>query len=251
MPRPHYARGGHELQARYSADCASLHIARRPRALERGGDCSTALRMFTPEVFAENDPGVITAMIDRAGLAVLVTHGPDGLFATHLPVLQEDGVLIGHLARQNPHRDRAGPGEALLIFRGPEAYVSPSWYPSKAEHGRAVPTWNYEAVHVYGGLAWFDDGHRLLDHVAQLSRSHEAGREQPWSISDAPAGYIDRLIGGIVGLELRPTRIEAKRKLSQNKSATDHQGVVTGLKTESRAAAALVADLMHAERLGG
>ena len=204
--------------------------------------------MFTPDAFVEVDAVEIAAMMDRTGLAVLVTHGPDGLFATHLPVQQEDGLLITHLARQNPHRDRAGPGEALLIFGGPEAYVSPSWYPSKAEHGRAVPTWNYEAVHVYGELSWFEDRGRLLDHVAQLSRSHEAGREKPWSISDAPAGYIDRLIGGIIGLELRPTRIEAKRKLSQNKSASDHQGVVTGLRTEPRAHSALVADLMHAER---
>ena len=202
--------------------------------------------MFTPQPFAEADPGVIAAMIARSRLAVLVTHGPNGLFASHLPVLRQDDVFITHLARQSPHRDMAGSGEALLIFGGPDAYVSPAWYPSKAEHGRVVPTWNYEAVHVYGELVWFEDRDRLVEHVDQLSRAHEAGRDQPWSIFDAPAGYIDRLVGGIIGLEVRPSRIEAKRKLSQNKSAADYAGVVEGLGAESDGVAGLVANLMRA-----
>lgn len=207
--------------------------------------------MFNPQPFAEQDLGVIAAMIERAGLAVLVTHGANGLFATHLPVLRQDGILITHLARQNPHRNMAGSGEAMLIFAGPDAYVSPAWYPSKAEHGRAVPTWNYEVVHVYGELVWFDDHDRLLDHVDRLSRTHEAGRDQPWSITDAPAGYIDRLLAGIVGLEMRPTRVEAKRKLSQNKSVADYDGVVAGLEAASEPGAGLLADLMRTERAVG
>ena len=200
--------------------------------------------MFTPAAFAETDPETIAAMVARVGLAVLVTHGPQGLFATHLPVLHEDGRFIGHVARANPHRERSG-GAAMLILAGPEAYVSPGWYPSKMEHGRAVPTWNYEAVHVYGELAWFDDRERLAGVVERLSARHEAGREQPWSMADAPAAYIDRLLGAIVGLELRPTRIEATRKLSQNRAEADRAGVAQGLQAEGTAAAQ-VADLMRA-----
>ena len=170
--------------------------------------------MFVPAAFASEDPSTLEAMIERAGLAVLVTHGRDGLFATHLPVLHETGGFLGHLARANPHRERAGDGEALLIFPGPQAYVSPAWYPSKAEHGRTVPTWNYEAVHVYGTLSWFEDRERLLR--------------------------------GIVGVFLTPTRVEVSRKLSQNRDEADRAGVIAGLSAEPSAQAHVVAELMSA-----
>lgn len=196
--------------------------------------------MYIPDPFAERDPDAIAAMIGRAGLGVLVTHGPEGLFASHLPVAWEEGVFVSHCARANPHRVLAGGGEALLIFSGPQAYVSPSHYPSKAVHGRVVPTWNYEAVHVHGSLTWFEEPERLLALVTRLTNRHEAGRERPWSVSDAPAAYVERLLAGFVGLELRPTRIEAKRKLSQHQNAEDRAGAIAGLAGEHPELAALM-----------
>lgn len=184
--------------------------------------------MYIPDAFVETDPEAVAAMIARSGLGVLVTDGPDGLFASHLPFAHEEGAFVSHCARANPHRDLADGAEALLIFSGPQAYVSPGWYPSKAEHGRVVPTWNYEAVHVYGTVSWFEDRARLLSLVARLTDGHEAERERPWSLDEAPRDYIDRLLNGFVGLELRPTRIEAKRKLSQHQNAADHAGAVAG-----------------------
>jgi len=203
--------------------------------------------MFVPPAFRENDPAVLEAMLDRAGLAVLVTHGPEGLFASHLPLIREGELFVGHLARANPHRAGAGAGEALLIFPGPHAYVSPGWYPSKAEHGRAVPTWDYETAHVYGELSWFDDRESLLGAVERLSARHEAGRPEPWSPADAPGDHIEKLLGAIVGLRLRPTRIQAQRKLSQNKSEADRAGVLAGLAAEPAADARRIAELIRAD----
>ena len=203
--------------------------------------------MYVPPAFAADDPVVLEAMLGRAGLAILVTHGSAGLFASHLPILREGGSFTGHLARGNPHRERAADGEALLIFPGPEAYISPSWYPSKAEHGRAVPTWDYEAIHVYGVLSWFDDREGLLDVVARLSDAHEQGRPQPWSTAEAPDDYIERLLGAIVGLRLQPTRVEAKRKLSQTRKAADRDGVIAGLDGEATPGAAAIAELTRTD----
>lgn len=187
--------------------------------------------MFVPPAFAETDPEVIDALIDEARLGLLVTHGPQGLFASHLPFLWDPAarVLIGHLARANPHRERAGEGEALVVLTGPDAYVSPGWYPSKAVDGRQVPTWNYEAVHLAGRLEWFADPARLLEVVTRLSDRHEAGRPEPWRVSDAPADYVERLLAGVVGVALHVTTVTAKRKLSQNKPPADRAGVRAGL----------------------
>lgn len=189
--------------------------------------------MYIPSAFAETDDEVVAAMVARSGLGLLVTHGPDGLFASHLPVIREGGVFVSHCARANPHRNLADDGEALLIFAGPQGYVSPAHYPSKAAHGRVVPTWNYEAVHVYGRLTWTEDRERLLAIVSGVSEQHEAGRAEPWAVGDAPAAYIERLLNGIVGWELRPTRIEAKRKLSQHQNAEDRNGAIAGLSQEN------------------
>lgn len=196
--------------------------------------------MFVPRVFSEDNPKTINTMIDRAGLPVLITHGPGGLFASHLPVFRKGELFIGHLARKNPHRDRTSGGEALLIFSGPDAYVSPSWYPSKAKHGREVPTWDYEAVHVYGKLTWVDEPQALIAIVNELTQLHERGRSKPWSIREAPAEFIERLLRGIVGVELRQTRIEAKRKLSQNKKKEDRNGVANALGGEAPTMAELI-----------
>jgi len=186
--------------------------------------------MFIPPLFAEDDPEVVAAIIDQARLGLLVTHGPEGLQATHLPFLHDRGRgrLVGHIARAN-RQWQVSQGPALVVFAGPEAYVSPNWYPSKAVDGKQVPTWNYEAVHVTGAVEWFHDEARLKDVVSRLSDRFEEGRPRPWTLDEAPADYIDRLLRGIVGVEIAIERIEAKRKLSQNKPDADRAGVVAGL----------------------
>lgn len=201
--------------------------------------------MYVPEAFAVTDVAEIDALLERIPLGCLVTHGPEGLFASHLPFVSGQGVLAGHLARANPHRDRAGRGEALVIFQGLEAYVTPNWYPSKAEHGRVVPTWNYEAVHVYGQITWREDAEWLRANVEALTKRFEADQADPWAVSDAPPPHVERLLAGIVGVEFRIERIEAKRKLSQNRPEADRQGVIAGLAGAETGDGPRMADLMR------
>ena len=186
--------------------------------------------MYVPDHFREDRPNVLQDAIRRIGFATLVTQD---LEANHLPMLLQDGVLRGHVARANPVW-KAGAGEALAIFLGPHAYVSPSWYPSKAETGKAVPTWNYITVHARGAINWIQDGDWLRAHVTALSATHEAGRENPWAIGDAPASYVDGLLRAIVGFELTIKRLEGKWKLSQNRDAADRAGVRDGLLSDGR-----------------
>ena len=186
--------------------------------------------MYVPDHFREDRPEVLHDAVRRIGFATLVTQG---LEANHLPMLLGDGVLRGHVARANPVW-KAGACEALAIFLGPHAYVSPSWYPSKAETGKAVPTWNYIAVHARGRMRWMDDAEWLRAHVGQLSATHEAGRDVPWMISDAPAGYIDSMLRGIVGFELSIQMLEGKWKLSQNRDEADRAGTREGLRRDGR-----------------
>jgi len=206
--------------------------------------------MYTPEAFAVTDEALIAAMLRRSPLGCLVTSGPEGLFATHLPFLYDPQgcTLAGHLARANPHSGLAAATEALLIFQGPNAYVTPSSYPSKAKHGRVVPTWNYEAVHVYGQLSWRTEREWLLDNVTALTRHFEATQPAPWSVRDAPAEHIERLIAGIIGVEMRINRIEATRKLSQNRPEADRDGVITTLAAGHSASERELAELMRADR---
>jgi len=188
--------------------------------------------MYLPDAFTVSEPVEIDRLLSQARLFSLVTHGSQGLFASPLPMIHapESGLLKGHLARANPHRERADQGDqALLIAQVSDAYVSPSWYASKAEYGRVVPTWNYEAVHIHGRLRWVDDPAWLLELVTALTDRFEAGRAAPWSVDDAPEAYVRRQLMGIVGVEVRIERIEAKRKLSQNRSEPDRQGVAAGL----------------------
>jgi transcriptional regulator len=195
--------------------------------------------MYVPDAFAVTDPAEIDAMLAEGRLAALVSHGPEGLFASHLPLLHEpaDRRLIGHLARANPHPARAPDGtEVLVIFQGPEAYVSPNWYPSKAIDGRQVPTWNYEAVHVRGRLRWFSDRDRLFDLLNRLTDRFESASPDPWQVSDAPADYVERMLAGIVGVEIDITSVTAKRKLSQNKAPADREGVIDGLEAAGETA---------------
>jgi len=183
------------------------------------------------------------AAFDRA--AILTVAGPSGLDAAHVPVQLRGDRIIGHLARANPIW-RAAPCPALLICPGPETYVSPSWYATKAETGRAVPTWNYEAVHVAGALTAFDEPERLRALVAAQSRAHEAGRPEPWAIEDAPADYIDAMLRGFVGLELTIAQLSGKRKFSQDKPIEDRAGVIDALSASADPRDRSVADAMRA-----
>ena len=193
--------------------------------------------------------------------ATLVTHGPDGFRASILPMLFDPGdgplgTLRGHLARGNPQwRDIEasiaaggdGAGEALAIFDGPDAYVSPAWYEEKRLTGKVVPTWNYVTVQAHGTITTIHDPDWLLPHVGRLVERHEAGRPHPWALSDAPADYVAGQARAIVGLELRITRLEAKAKLSQNRSDADVDGTIEGLEAGTPREQA-VADAMRRAR---
>ncbi|ROM20436.1 transcriptional regulator [Pseudomonas protegens] len=191
--------------------------------------------MYLPRAFVDEDLARLQQLILGSRLATLVTWGALGLQASHLPLLLEpgqgaNGTLYGHLAKANPQcAELAAGAEALVIFTGEDAYVSPSFYPSKAEHGKVVPTWNYVAVHAYGQPEVFSDPERLLKVVGGLTERHEAGRPQPWQVTDAPADYLEGMLRAIVGFALPIQRLEGKRKLSQNRSAEDIAGVREGL----------------------
>jgi transcriptional regulator len=201
--------------------------------------------MYAPPAFAVDDRAILADMLTRARLASLVVAGPQGFEAAHLPLLfdPDAGVLIGHLARGNPVA-AADRQEALAVFTGPSAYVSPDFYPSKRAHGQVVPTWNYEAVHVHGRLERLEDPIELRRIVAALTDHFEAGRPAPWSIDDAPAPYIARMLDAITGVRLHVTRIEGVRKLSQNRSEADLAGVCAGLAASADAGDQAVARLM-------
>ncbi len=185
--------------------------------------------MYVPSHF-QMTPDAVGELLTGAGAIDLISPGPEGLIATLLPMLYdaEAGSLLGHVARNNPHW-RAGSGESLAIVRGPDAYVSPRFYASKAEHGRVVPTWNYLTAHVYGRLVVHDDVEWLRSLVTRLTVRHEAPAAEPWAVTDAPADYVEGQLRAIVGVELVIDRIEAKSKLSQNRSEADQDGVVAGL----------------------
>lgn len=191
--------------------------------------------MYTPRAFALDDLPELQQLIRHTRLAQLVTFGEHGLQASHLPLLLNpdegpNGTLYGHLAKANRQwQDLQNGSEALVIFAGAEAYVSPGFYPAKAEHGKVVPTWNYLAVHAYGQAEVFTDAERLLTLVSALTDRHENGRAQPWKVSDAPVDYIDGMLKAIVGFALPIQRLQGKRKLSQNRSAADIAGVREGL----------------------
>jgi len=205
--------------------------------------------VYVPEHFAVADDDALIARLARrfAGILVSIDGGGQPV-ATHMPILwnAEHRIVSGHIARANPQW-KLGAGRGLIVVAGPQAYVSPSFYPSKTEHGKTVPTWNYEAVHLSGAVEWFDDAARLEDVVRRLSAFHEHDRAEPWRIEDAPRGYINVMMRGIVGVEMRVERVEAKRKVSQNKSAADFEGVIAGL-GEGDAAATEIAALMRAIR---
>jgi transcriptional regulator len=190
--------------------------------------------MYTPTAFRDDDIESIRATIRGARLANLVTATAGGPAATPLPLFLDEsegehGVLYGHLAKANPQWQLPPIGEALAIFTGPEAYVTPSWYATKQETGKVVPTWNYVAVHAYGSVEFFQEPERLLDAVTRLTKKHEGSRAKPWAVSDAPADFIGAQLRGIVGIRIPVSRFEGKRKMSQNRPEADRVRVAAGL----------------------
>jgi len=184
--------------------------------------------MYTPRHFAEERPEVLNALIAESPLATLVLAAPDGLEATHVPLLLREGVLCGHVARANPIARMDGI-RALAIFQGPDRYISPAWYETKKTDARVVPTWNYVAVHAHGVLRTFDDKDRLLEIVTALTERFEADRPEPWSVNDAPPEYVGKLLNAITGIEIQVERLEGKWKVSQNRPLEDRHSVAAAL----------------------
>jgi transcriptional regulator len=189
-------------------------------------------------LFKEDRIDVLHDAIRRTGLATLVTLSQDGLIASHVPMLLDAepapyGTLVGHLARPNPQA-RGAIGEALAIFQGPEAYITPSWYATKRATGKVVPTWNYVAIHAYGTVEFFDDRDRLREVVTRLTERQETPRADPWAVTDAPADFTQGMLNGIVGFVLPIARLEGKWKMSQNRPVEDRAGVIAGLEAEGQ-----------------
>lgn len=216
-------------------------------SLHEGGDHYGGA-VFLPRHFTEDDRHAAGAMARSAGFGHLTVAGPDGLLSTPVPFLIDDDATLvrAHLARPNPVLAVA-PVDALLVVPLSDAYVSPSWYPSKAEHGKVVPTWNYEVVHLHGRLVTHDSAW-TLQLVRDLTDHHEAEMASPWSVADAPASYVDGLLNAIVGISLEVTRVDAKRKLSQNKPSGDLDGAITGLRSDDRRGSRTIADAMDRHR---
>ncbi|MTD15202.1 FMN-binding negative transcriptional regulator [Nakamurella sp. YIM 132087] len=187
--------------------------------------------MYIPHFNAVHDEDAIRGFVGDVGSAELITVGPDGFpLATLLPVLWHGDTVIAHMAKANPQWRTIGTDTpALMVVAGPQAYVSPSWYATKAEHGRVVPTWNYSAVHLTGTATLHTEPEWLRHAVTALTDRHEERREAPWSVDDTPAGFVDKQLRAIVGIELTVVRVEAKDKLSQNRSDDDRIGVLQGL----------------------
>lgn len=191
--------------------------------------------MYVPAHFKEDRVTVLHDAIRKYGFGTLVTLGEMELEASHLPLLLDPepspfGTLLGHLARANPQWQRAKPGfQALAIFLGPNTYITPSWYPTKQQTGKVVPTWNYLAIHAYGTLSFFDDPAELRAHVGKMTETHEAPRAVPWAVGDAPTDFVDNMVRAIVGFRLVIDRLEGKWKMSQNRLRQDVSGVIEGL----------------------
>ncbi|WNG87398.1 FMN-binding negative transcriptional regulator [Mycobacterium sp. ITM-2016-00317] len=203
--------------------------------------------MYRPPKFALSEADTLAAL-GRGGFAQLVTHSDGQMLVTPLPLLYDDTrhCLVGHVARANPHWRAEGP--SVAIFSGAQAYVSPSFYPTKRETGKVVPTWNYDIVAVHGRLLAHDDPAWVRDLVGRLTDEHEAGRPDPWQVNDAPESYLAAQLNAIVGVELQITSVEGKAKMSQNQPERNRDGVVSGLRASGSAADQSVAD--RVEQLG-
>ena len=207
--------------------------------------------VYLPPAFTEARPEVLIAHIERHDFGLLISHGPAGLVASHIPFLverEDDGLhLVGHLARPNPQvAELSDGGEVLAIFSGPHAYISPGWYAS----GPAVPTWNYVDVHAYGTLRLIDDVDWLRMVLRRLSDRHEARSAEPWKMQDLPEPYVSGMMKGIIGLDIAVGRLEGKYKLSQNRPAADRPRIAAALEARGDADAVGVARLMREREPG-
>lgn len=206
---------------------------------------------YLPPHFEENDTAVLHALVRAHPLSTWIVQHRGELLVNHIPFLLdpdrgEHGTLVGHVARANPVWKALAEGAgSVAVFTGPQAYVSPNWYPSKHAHGKAVPTWNYAIVHAHGVPLAFEDPQRVLDVVTRLTQTHEAGQARPWQVADAPADYIANLLKVIVGIEIPVQRWVGKWKVSQNRPSADQQGVAAGLNGQGSDAAARMADLVQ------
>jgi transcriptional regulator len=234
----------------------SAEVAGRPEAARTESGYRRGMYQPAHRKFVVENPAVLLGELCAVVPATLVTHGPSGFRASILPMLFDPddgthGTLRGHLARGNPQWREIdaggdGAGEALAIFDGPDAYISPAWYMEKRLTGKVVPTWNYITVQAHGTITTVHDLDWLIPHVGRLVARHEATRPDPWALNDAPDDYVRTQARAIVGLELRIARLEAKAKLSQNRSEADIEGTITGLDagspTERAVAARMVRD---------
>ncbi len=202
--------------------------------------------MYTPPFNLQDNEAELRAFVAYVRAGWLVTNGQVAApSATFLPVIWRDNTVIAHFAKANPHWREIGPETAaLIIVTGPDAYVSPTWYAAKAEHGKVVPTWNYSAVHLTGLAQVHHEPEWLRMAVEELTHEHEGRRQEPWHVTDAPSAYIEAQLRGIVGVELTVSKVEGKAKLSQNRSRADREGVVTGLRQSARPDDLSVADQM-------
>jgi transcriptional regulator len=211
--------------------------------------------VYLPKHFEETRVEVLHGLIRAYPLGALVTVSTGGLDANHIPFEVDPGpgpfgTLRGHVARANPvWRETAAGAPALVIFQGPDTYVSPAWYPTKSETGKVVPTWNYAVVHAHGAPRFIDDSAWLRAFVERLTERHETKRQVPWKVTDAPADFVDRQVGAIIGLEIPIDRLIGKWKVSQNRSPQDRAGVADGLVREARPSSSAMADLVR--RSGG
>ncbi len=207
--------------------------------------------MYLPKHFEESDPQVLHALIRAHPLGTWVTQHEGELLANHIPFLIDpargaNGTLVGHVARANPvWRSFSETVESLVVFQGPESYITPSWYPSKREHGKVVPTWNYAVVHAHGVPRAIDDREWLRGLVNRLTDTHEAAMARPWQVADAPPEFIDRQLEAIVGIEIPLARLVGKWKVSQNRPAPDRRGVAAGLLGRGDAPAGEMAALVQ------
>lgn len=196
--------------------------------------------MYIPQTFAESDPDVLFEMMASLKVATVVTNGPDGMIASHVPVevdrhTGDQGAIRCHFAKPNPQQALIAEGlETLFIFQGPQAYVTPSWYPSKAETEKVVPTLNFAVVHAYGKGTVIDDPVAMRRHLGTLTDRFEEGLPNPWAVSDAPDDFIERMMKGITVVEVLLTRLEGKWKMSQNRPIGDRRGVADGLRSQGR-----------------
>lgn len=202
--------------------------------------------MYTPNFNVIGDEAEIRRMVSAAKVGWLISATQEGApVATFLPIIWRGDTVITHMARANSHwRSITADAPGLVVVTGPDAYISPSWYPSKQEHGKTVPTWNYTAVHLSGPLTVHEDADWLRMAVTELTDLHEQTRDEPWEVSDAPSDYVERMLRAIIGVEMRVATVEGKAKLSQNRSDADQLGVIAGLGGEPSIGAGEIADAM-------